>query len=353
MPKRFTFAAVLFVLVALSASRVFAVAEAGVPSLIIPPGARANGMGECYVALAEDATAAWWNPGGLAFVKGRNLALMHSQLVPDLASDVYYEFFGYASEIKNLGTIGLSFVYLTYGKSVATSPTGEERGVFSSWEVSPAASIAIPLNDNLGFGLSMKYIRADLAPGEYTVEGIDGIGSSFAVDAGVLWKIPTKKLNVGMSLTNMGPDIAYIDQEQSDPLPITFRGGFAFTPISDEISNLVVTFDLEQSLVWTLTSKVKPSDVIGVDGPTTLPAKIVGMSRNARRSEIYHVGAEYRYVDLLAGRIGYVYDKDGDFKAATYGLGFIYKNQLSLDYANVPQARTLERVHRWSIYFSF
>ena len=72
-----------------------------------------------------------------------------------------------------------------------------------------------------------------------------------------------------------------------------------------------------------------------------------------RRSEIWHAGVEYRYVNLLAGRFGYVYDDDGDFSDPTYGLGFIYKDKLSLDYANVPQAETLERVHRWSLYFSF
>lgn len=329
MPGRLT-AATVFILLLFSASRAFAVAEAGVPSLIIPPGARANGMGECYVAVAEDATAAWWNPGGLAFVTGRNLALMHSQLVPDLASDVYYEFLGYANEIQGLGTLSFSLVYLTYGTSVATNTQGEVLGDFKSWEASGMASFAMPLRENLGVGLSMKFIHADLAPDDFTLERLDGTGSSFAVDAGVLWKIPSKKVNLGFSVTNMGPDIAFIDQEQSDPLPITARGGVAFTPVADEISNLILTFDLEQSLVW-----------------------LVSSASNTRRSEIYHVGAEYRYVNLLAGRLGYVYDQDGDFKSATYGLGFIYKNKLSLDYANVPQATTLERVHRWSIYFTF
>jgi hypothetical protein len=128
----------------------------------------------------------------------------------------------------------------------------------------------------------------------------------------------------------MGPNIAFIDQEQSDPLPITARAGVAFFPIGDDISDLLLTFDLEQSLVW-----------------------LIDDATNTRRSEIYHVGAEYKYVDLLAGRIGYVYDEDGDFKAPTYGLGFIYKKKLSLDYANVPQAQTLDRVHRWSLYFTF
>lgn len=329
MLKRLTVATV-FVALLLPASQALAVAEAGVPSLIIPPGARPNGMGEAFVAVADDATAAWWNPGGLAFLPQRNIALMHSQLVPDLASDVYYEFLGYSNEIRNIGTLSFSLIYLTYGESVATNDQGTTLGTFKSWEASGIVSFAMPMTKNLGLGLSMKFIHADYAPDDFTLERLDGTGSSFAVDAGVLWKLPSQKLNLGLALTNVGPDIAFIDTEQSDPLPITLRGGIAFFPIQDEISDLLLTFDLEQSLVWL------------VDGTT-----------NERRSEIYHIGTEYKYVDLLAGRIGYVYDKDGDFKAPTYGLGFIYKKKLSLDYANVPQAQTLDRVHRWSIYFTF
>jgi long-subunit fatty acid transport protein len=329
MRKRLS-AALVFVFLLLPASQAFAVAEAGVPSLIIPPGARPNGMGESFVAISDDATASWWNPAGLAFLPRRNIALMHSQLVPDLASDVYYEFIGYTNEIRNVGTLSFSLVYLTYGTSVATNVEGEVQGEFKSWEATGTVSFAMPIRKTLGLGLSMKFIHADYAPDDFTLERLDGTGSSFAVDAGVLWKLPNQKLNFGLSLTNVGPDIAFIDQEQSDPLPITLRGGVAFYPIQDEISDLLITFDLEQSLVW-----------------------LIDDSSNQRRSEIYHIGAEYKYVDLLAGRIGYVYDEDGDFKAPTYGLGFIYKKKLSLDYANVPQAQTLDRVHRWSIYFMF
>jgi len=287
-------------------------------------------MGEAFVAIADDATAAWWNPAGLAFLPRRNIALMHSQLVPDLASDVYYEFLGYTNEIRNVGTLAFSLVYLTYGTSVATNAEGVEQGTFKSWEASGYVSFAMPLRKNLGLGLSMKFIHADYAPADLTLEQLDGTGSSFAVDAGVLWKLPNQKLNLGLAVTNVGPDIAFIDQKQSDPLPITLRAGIAFFPIQDEISDLALTFDLEQSLVW-----------------------LVDDATSQRRSEIYHMGAEYKYVDLLAGRIGYVYDEDGDFKAPTYGLGFIYKKRLSLDYANVPQAQTLDRVHRWSVYFMF
>jgi len=308
-----------------------AVAEAGVPSLIIPPGARANGMGECYVAISEDATAAWWNPGGLAFLEGRNLSLMHSQLVPDLASDVYYEYLGFANRVSGLGTLGFSLIYLTYGESIAKKGPEDPGTPFTSWEGALQASYALELTRNLGFGVSMKYIYAEYAPASVTLEGRKGSGSSFAVDMGALWKLPEWKTNIGASLTNMGPDIAFIDQEQSAPLPLNLRVGAAFNAVSDQISNLTLAFELEQSLVWLIDRAVK-----------------------TRRSEIWHVGAEYRYVNLLAGRIGYIYDKDGDIKSATFGLGFSYKGKIMLDYASVPQATTLEgRVHRWSVTVSF
>ena len=319
----------IVVLLLASATSAFAVGEAGVPSLIIPPGARANGMGESYVAIADDATAAWWNPGGLAFVKGRNLALMHSQLVPDLANDVYYEFLGYTNEFENFGTLSLSVIYLTYGKSVATNTQGQEQGTFNSWEASLNASLAIPITETFGIGLTGKFIHADLAPANLTLDQLDGTGSTVAIDAGVLWKT-TKKLRLGLALQNLGPDISFIDQEQSDPLPINLRAGVAYNLVSSEVNSLLLTFDLEQSLVWL------------IDSATT-----------TRRSEIYHVGTEYKYINLLAGRLGYVYDKDGDFKDATYGLGFIYKDKVTLDYANVPQAQTLDRVHRWSVAVTF
>lgn len=313
-----------------SGSRAFAVAESTAPSLTIPPGARPNGMGEAFVAIADDATAGWWNVGGLPFMKQSNLAFMYSALVPDLASDVNYQFVGYSSPAGDIGTWGINIIYLSYGTSIATGTEGNTLGEFTSWEGALTGSFGMPIGDNVGVGLSLKYVRVDLAPAEFTQDNIEGAGSSFAVDFGTLWKLPAQRLSFGLSVTNMGPDIAFIDREQSDALPFTARFGTAYTAIADDISNLLITADVEQSLVWLIDDDV-----------------------DTRRSEIWHGGLEYRYVNLLAGRIGYIYDDDGDFNAPTYGLGFIYKNKLSLDYASVPQAEDLERVHRWSLSFTF
>ena len=140
-------------------------------------------------------------------------------------------------------------------------------------------------------GVSVKFIRVDYAPEEFTIENEEGAGTSFAVDFGGLYRNPTNSFSVGFAVTNMGPDISFIDREQSDPLPWTARLGAAYTLLSDEVSNFLVTADLEQSLVW-----------------------LVDKDTDNRRSEIYHAGAEYRYVNMLSGRIGYIYDEDGDFR---------------------------------------
>lgn len=48
------------------AGAAFAVGQAAVPTLIFPPGARATGLGEAFVALSDDATATFYNPAGLS-----------------------------------------------------------------------------------------------------------------------------------------------------------------------------------------------------------------------------------------------------------------------------------------------
>ncbi|MCP4631518.1 MAG: PorV/PorQ family protein [candidate division Zixibacteria bacterium] len=41
------------------------VSRAGVIFLLLPPGARASGMGDAFTSIADDATATYWNPAGL------------------------------------------------------------------------------------------------------------------------------------------------------------------------------------------------------------------------------------------------------------------------------------------------
>ena len=84
----------------------------------ITPGARPNGMGEVFTAVSDDATASYWNPAGLAFVDPEDveLTLQHSKWLPQLADDLYFEFLGYAQQLKGWGGIGGNITFMSMGE---------------------------------------------------------------------------------------------------------------------------------------------------------------------------------------------------------------------------------------------
>lgn len=317
-------------LLGICSASVSAQGEAGAACLIIQPGARANGMGQSYVAISDDATGAWWNPAGLAFAK-TNIDLMHSQLVPELASDVFYEFIGGTFEIEGIGMMGVSVIYLTYGEWEGRDEFNNYLGKFTSWEIAPTVSGAVKLTENIGIGMNLKFVYIDLAPEEATPEGEAGRGSSVAVDAGGLWKVPDfslgglsiRRLNLGVAVSNLGPSITFINRDQAAPLPRNLRTGFAYTPYLTDVGAFTIVGEVNRPLV------------------------------EFERSNTYHAGAEFVYVDLLVVRGGYVHDKDGNIEDPTYGLGFIFNNRIRIDYASIPQAKELGRVHRWSVGVTF
>ena len=87
-----------------SISPLTAQSEAGAIFLLISPGARAGGMGEAQVAVANDVYASYWNPAGLAFLEGSEMAIMHVNWLPNLADDLYYEFLAFRRHFPYLGT---------------------------------------------------------------------------------------------------------------------------------------------------------------------------------------------------------------------------------------------------------
>ena len=330
MLKTVRVVAIAVLLVVAWSYSVMAQGEAGASSLIIPPSARANAMGQSYVALSDDATAIWWNPGGIAFL-GTVVDLMHTQLVPDLASDVFYEYIGGTYKLEGMGTIGLAVLYLTYGDYEVTRMDPIPIGTASAWEVAPTVSGAIKIMDSIGIGMNLKFVYVSLAPDWATLEGQEGKGHSVAVDIGGLWRVPEfnmlgyriSRLNLGFCVSNLGPSITYVDSDQAADLPRNLRFGFAYSPLYNDVSRLTVAADFNRPLV------------------------------EFDRSNTYHFGGEFVYANLIAIRGGYIHDKDGDIKNATYGLGFIFNDRVRIDWASVPQSEELGRVHRWSVGVSF
>lgn len=312
------YTSVLAVLVGLGLANA-AFAQGTGRSLDIQPGARQNGLGAAGVALAEDATGmTWWNPAGLGFAKRSSVEITYAQLVPGLASDVSYNYATYVQPIEGLGAFGLGIVFLSYGQSEGTDPSGNPTGTFGSNEFSPALYYGTQLLPDFSVGASLKYIRIQLAPTSQ-----QGVGSTFGLDIGALYRIPAARLNLGVNVQNLGPSVTFINEDQASPLSRNVKVGATWDAIERKDFRCMLVADFNQSLV-------------------------------THQFYTYNGGVELRYTDQIAGRIGYYYDPLGDITDLTYGIGVGWKG-LTLDFGSIPQAKDsgLENVKKITLGYRF
>jgi hypothetical protein len=280
-----------------------ALAQGAGRSLDIQPGARENGMGAAGVALAEDASGVtWWNPSALGFVKKSAVEMSYAQLVPGLATDVNYDYLTYVTPIQGIGAVGVGVVFLSYGTSDQTDTGGNLLSQFSSYEVSPAVYWGTKLLPDLAFGVGLKWIRIQLAP-----SNLQGVGSTFGLDIGGLYRIPQARLNLGANLQNLGPSVTFLNEDQKSPLSRNLKVGATWDALSSGEFRFLLASDFNQSLV-------------------------------TRGFRTYNNGFELKYHDQIAGRLGYYSDPLGYIAGLTYGLGLSW-NGLGLDFASIPQAK--------------
>ena len=83
--------------------------------LKIGVGERADAMGGAYVAMANDASATYWNPAGLVQIGRNELVVSHL----DWLVDVDFEYLGYVHQLTR--TIGSAALRLSpFGNAVTT-----------------------------------------------------------------------------------------------------------------------------------------------------------------------------------------------------------------------------------------
>lgn len=325
--------------------------EAGVLFLMISPGVRADGMGEAFVAVADDASAIYWNTGGLAFLDKKEFFFMHSNWLPQLASDLFYDYGAYMHHIEGLGTFGASVTYMNFGEQNVTLETGPEVvDHFTSYDFAVSGAYGTKISNNIGIGVNMKLIRSNLAPFGAGKEKGSGQAWSFGVDFGLLYKhFLLNKLNFGLNLQNMGPKITYIDVNQADPQPTNLKIGFAYRLIDSEFNTLTITSDFNKLLVRRKA-----------DGTSDPFYQAIFTSwtddgfNNEMKKVISHVGAEYWYNNLIALRIGYWYDEIGKVKPTTFGAGIRYSlYRIDFGYIAAGEGHPLSDTMRFSFTVSF
>ena len=247
----------------------------------------------------------------------KEITFMHANWLPELASDLYYEYLSYVQHMEGWGTVGANLTFLSLGTNVRTDEFGNPKGEFDSFEMAFAFSYGTRLNPNLSTGLSAKVIYSHLADQGAGLEKGKGSGSSFALDAGLLYRTFIKRLTLGVALTNLGPNIAYIDLNQSDPLPRNLAVGLAYRIVDTPFNRLTATFDVNKELV-------------GLDDPLSTEIE----------EAIENMGIEYWYGTYVALRAGYIHDQAGDIKTATFGAGLQY-GLFRFDFAYIPSSKDL------------
>jgi hypothetical protein len=242
-----------------------------------------------------------------------DISLTHVPWLPDLASDMYYEFIAGTVPVSGVGTFGLSLTYLTYGSITRTgSSSSAEEGTFDAYDLAVAGSYGTSLTSKLKAGLSAKVILSRLADAGAGAELGSGTSTGFAVDFGLLYHM-TPRLNWGLAVTNIGPSMKYIDAAQSDPLPCNLAFGLAYKLIQSEYSKILVTLETNKQLV-------------GLND---------GLSKELQEL-VLNGGLEFSYINLLAARGGYVWDQEGDVKVFTLGFGLRPIDLLQADFSYIP-----------------
>ena len=307
------------------------------PFLEIGIGARAVGMGGAFVGTADDASALFWNPSGIARSPNMQFLFMHA----DWLADISFDFAGFSIPLGPFGSIGASLTSLNYGEMLVrtvNSPDGTgER--FNSGDIAVGLSYARGLTDRFSIGFTVKYINQRIWH-----ESANG----FAMDFGTLFITGFKGLRIGATLSNFGTDmrmegkdlLVYHDinpyiqgnndrtpsnlETQHWPLPLTFQFGLAMEILQTPMSRVTIAADA-----------IHPSD----------------------NTESMNLGAEYGFRDMLFLRAGYrdMLLRDGE-QGLTFGAGFgqrfVGNLKVQLDYAYADFGR-LENVQRFSLSLSF
>jgi len=164
--------------------------------LEIGVGARAEALGGAFVAVADDPSALYWNPAGIARFPSISLQATKT----DWFVGTKFHAVDLIVPIPIVSSaLGLHLAMLDYGENpVRTVFRPEGTGeTYSAADFVAGLYWALSITDRVSVGLGMKYFQERI----WHVKG-----STLAADLSILFDTPLRGLRLGGAISNLGPE---------------------------------------------------------------------------------------------------------------------------------------------------
>ena len=312
-------------------------------------GSASGGMGEAYVAVANDLSAIYWNPAGLSSLKGVGVQFMLQPWVVDINTI----FAAGAVNVPRIGTFALSLTQIGYGQMDVTTLTYQEGTgeQYTANELALTFSFSRRLVPWFSFGTNAKLVQSNIWHAS---------ANAFALDLGVLvnthfFSVTGEKedgMMIGMSISNYGTRMKYDGIDLYQPIDISEyeEGNYG------DVAGQFRTQEWELPLLFRIGVAVKP--IVSNFATLTLAADALHPNNN---TESINIGFAFKFkfpgngaVIFRGGQKALFMDKP-QF-GLTWGLGlewnFLNNRKIVVDYAYKTMG-ILGNVHATTIGLNF
>ena len=202
-------------------------------------GARALGMGKAFSSIADDGSAVYWNPAGVAQLRRNELMFMHVNL---FAENTYFDYIGYNANIDTASVLsflrkahfdywGLGCVVLTVGAFEGRDKYNNPTSTFSNVESSVIANLSGDIiNHRLiaNYGVNLKIVNQNSYHGKVNDFGFGfDIGTIIQPINLIKWRFWGIKYQMPLRL---GAKLSYLTGDYAEPIdPLSYHLGLSYS----------------------------------------------------------------------------------------------------------------------------
>lgn len=306
------------------------------PFLRIVPDARGAALGDAGIAISPDPSAMHFNAAKMAMSdKEFELSTTYTPWLKNLGlNDIYLAYLSGYNKFDKLQAIGYSIRFFSLGEIEYRNEDSNITGKGNPSEFELSVAYARKLTDKFSGALTGKFVYSNLAEGQ-RVQGIAiKAAKAFAADLSLFYKTKMdlggykSRLNMGMTISNLGNKITYTESTNKDYLPQNLGIGGDLELAFDQYNTMSFIVDFNKMLLPTPTlgDSIERFDGSPISAALLSFHDAPGGFTEELREISYSIGVEYWYDKQFALRAGYFYEHPlkGDRQYLTIGLGLNY-----------------------------